>query len=244
MGKFFTVEVKPEIAASKQKLGAFSDGDLIFDWTSFQVPGGAKKLLNATAVLRSGNGAEATYALALTFAKSVNFVAPNSLGTIHATANGYGYQNHIIGGCVIEETDMSPDGLDFVAVGSAGAGSRFFATSLVLNGERDGGSFDGYDTLYVGGTTIDGDANLASTVQVSTETSTSSAAIVTKTTSILPCFAVGDVLHDEDDQALGTIKTITDATNLTLEANCANVSAVNKDIYNLNPIRLVLSFEM
>ena len=48
--KYFTVEVKPTIAASKQALAAFADGDLLFDWTSFQIPRGPAKLVNATIV--------------------------------------------------------------------------------------------------------------------------------------------------------------------------------------------------
>ena len=43
--KYFTVEVKPTIAASKQALAAFTDGDLLFDWTSFQIPRGPAKLV-------------------------------------------------------------------------------------------------------------------------------------------------------------------------------------------------------
>ena len=46
MGKYFTVTVKPEIAASKQDDGAFADGDLVFDWTAFNIPKGPAKLLN------------------------------------------------------------------------------------------------------------------------------------------------------------------------------------------------------
>ena len=79
--------------------------------------------------------------------------------------------------------------------------------------------------------------------EVATETATSTAAVVVKTTSALTTFAPGDVLHDEADQVLGTIKTVTNATNLVLTENCASVSAVNQDIYNLSPIRLILSFE-
>ena len=124
MGKFFTVEVKPEIAASKQALGAFANGDLVFDWTSFQVPSGANKLVNACVVARSGNGAEATYALNLFFGKTIDLAAPTSLGTVHATAAGTRYQNNLIGVCQIEETDMYSPGLDHVSVGFAGAGAR------------------------------------------------------------------------------------------------------------------------
>jgi len=34
---------------------------------------------------------------------------------------------------------------------------------------------------------------------------------------------------------------VTDATNLVLTKNCASVSAVNQDLYNVSPIQLILS---
>ena len=43
MGKYFTVEVKPTIAASKQNLGAFSANDVLFNWTEFDIPKGAAR---------------------------------------------------------------------------------------------------------------------------------------------------------------------------------------------------------
>ena len=85
--------------------------------------------------------------------------------------------------------------------------------------------------------------NFASTVQVATETATSTSELVVKTTSALTNFDKGDVLHDEDDQLIGTIKSITDANNIVLEENAASVSAVDKDLYNINPVKLILSFE-
>ena len=51
------------------------------------------------------------------------------------------------------------------------------------------------------------------------------------------------IVKDEADQAIGTIASITDANNIVLAANCASVSAVNKDLYVLNPIEIRLTFE-
>ena len=77
--------------------------------------------------------------------------------------------------------------------------------------------------------------------KVGTETATNTTAVVVKTTSALTNFAPGDVLHDEDDQVIGTVKSVTDATNIVLTKNCQSVSAVNKDLYNIHPIQLMLS---
>ena len=94
--------------------------------------------------------------------------------------------------------------------------------------------------LYIAAITK-GALDFRSTVQVSTETATNTTAVIVKTTSALTTFAPGDVLHDEDDLVIGTVKSVTDANNLVLTENCASVSAVNKDLYNIHPIQLLLS---
>ena len=243
MGKFHTITVKPTITASLQT-GAFGDGDLMFDWTSFDIPKGANKLVNVTALMRGTNGAAQSFALNLYFAKTLNSgaTAPGSLGTLNATANGTGYHNHLIGTCQVEEADINV-GLDIMAIANANGGTTTTGPSITLQGEPESGTNVGYDKLYVAGITPDGDPSFASTVQVSTETATSTAAVVVKTTSALINFDKGDVIHDEDDLVIGTIKTVDSATAITLAANCASVSAVNKDLYNINPITLILSFE-
>ena len=237
---YFTVEIKPTIAASKQALGAFADGDLVFDWTSFDIPRGPARLHQAMVVARGTDGVAQSFALNMFFAKTLNNgTAPGSLGTLHATANGTGYQNHILGVVQQEESDIKT-GTDIQYVANAGNGTRY-NPMLVVQGEPGTGTNVGYDKLYIGATTVDGTPNFASTVQVSTETATNTTAVVVKTTSALTTFDKNDVLHDEDDQVIGTIKSVTDATNLVLTKNCTSVSAVNKDLYNIHPIQLMLS---
>ena len=51
------------------------------------------------------------------------------------------------------------------------------------------------------------------------------------------------MLHDEDDRLIGTVKTVTDAENMIMTANLANATVNNKDLYNINPITLIMSFE-
>ena len=62
MGKYFTVEVTPTITASRQAANSsvYSAGDILFDWTSFQMPRGAARLIGLTAVMRGKNGASQT----------------------------------------------------------------------------------------------------------------------------------------------------------------------------------------
>jgi hypothetical protein len=244
--KHFAVTVKPTIPASNQT-GAFAQADVLFDWYGFDIPKGAAKLVGVTALVRKTNGSGANVLpFALYYAKSIDGVAPSSLGTPNATADGTGYYNNIIGKNSIEVKDFADDYLDVgvhVATLAAG-GADADKPSFVMQGEPDSGTNVGYDKLYVAGLTgASGVFDFASTVQVGTETTTSTAAVVVKTTSALTNFATGDVLHDEDDQVIGTIKTVDSATGITLEADCASVSAVNKDLYNISPITLILSFE-
>ena len=239
----FTVEVKPTIAASKQALGAFSNKDVLFEWTSFDIPKGAKKLVDVTLVVRGTDGVYQEKDTVLYFAKTKDGGAtePANMGGIHTSANGTGYFDHVIGAVQIVSGDFK-EGLDHLSIATLGHGaSANHQPSIVLQGEPESGTNVGFDKLYVGSTC--GAFNFASTVQVSTQTATNTTAVVVKTTSALITFAAGDILHDEDDQLIGTIKSITDANNIVLEENAASVSAVDKDLYNINPVKLILSFE-
>ena len=63
------------------------------------------------------------------------------------------------------------------------------------------------------------------------------------TTDADDVFAIGDVLHDENDRALGTVKSITSATEMIMTANLTSATVNAKDVYCINPIKLILSFE-
>ena len=59
---FFTIEVIPTLPADRQAANSsvFSAGDVLFNWTSFQIPRGAARLLGATVVFRGKNGGAQT----------------------------------------------------------------------------------------------------------------------------------------------------------------------------------------
>jgi hypothetical protein len=42
---------------------------------------------------------------------------------------------------------------------------------------------------------------------------------------------------------MGTVLTVDSATQMTMEANLANATVNNKDLYNINPITVIMSFE-
>ena len=46
--RYFSVEVKPTLPASKQHAAAFTAGDVLFDYTEFEIPKGTSRLIGAT----------------------------------------------------------------------------------------------------------------------------------------------------------------------------------------------------
>ena len=241
--KYFTVEVKPLLPASIQT-AAYAAGEILFDWTAIQIPRGVAKLISLTVLVRGTNGADQQgIDMELFFAKTVDSVAPVTLGTTGAAVDTPGWQNHLIGYTHMDASANAISSLDdLVFMSMMQMPSRGGAPGILLAGEPNSGDTVGHDTIYIAGL-AQGAYDFRSTVQVSTETAINTTAVVVKTTSALINFAAGDVLHDENDLVIGTIKTVTDAENLVLEADCGAVSAVNKDLYNINPFTFILGFE-
>jgi hypothetical protein len=233
MKKTFT-KVLPTMPASIQK-AAYADTEILFDW--HKVEGFKGSSIDGVQVIARGtDGADQTMVgIDLLFATShireeergisVDQVPP-TLGTTGAAIDTFQWKNNLVGYVPIAASDFI-DG-DLVVLN--------IATKSSLNIPVGG-------DLYVAAV-AKGALDFRSTVQVSTETATNTTAVVVKTTSALTTFAPGDVLHDEDDLVIGTVKSVTDATNIVLTENCASVSAVNKDLYNIHPIQLILSGSM
>ena len=231
-------KVIPTIVASIQAGAAFANEDILFDW--HKVDGFKVSEINGiTAIIRGTNGADQTMVdFELLFATSgikevtrgisVD-VAPPSLGTVNAGVSTYQWKNNLTGHFLF---DVDVTGRIF---NDGDIDVLNIATTSGLNIPV------GQD-LYIAAITK-GALDFRSTVQVSTETATNTTAVVVKTTGALVNFAPGDVLHDEDNLVIGTVKSVTDDTNLVLAENCAAVSAVNKDLYNINPVTVIMNFE-
>jgi len=228
--KTFT-KVLPTLPASIQK-AAYADTEILFDWHEVKGFKGAS-IDGIQVIVRGTNGADQTMVgIDLLFATShireeergisVDQVPP-TLGTTGAAVDTFQWKNNLVGYVPIVAGDFI-DG-DLVVLN--------IATKSGLNIPVSG-------DLYVAAI-AKGTLDFTSTVQVSTETATNTPNVVVKTTSALTSFAPGDVLHDEDDQVIGTVKSVTDANNIVLTKNCQSVSAVNKDLYNIHPIQLILS---
>ena len=84
---------------------------------------------------------------------------------------------------------------------------------------------------------------LHGTVIVDGVQASSQARLTCKTSSAAKSFAVGDIIHDEDDRLMGTVKSVDSATQMTMEDNLANASVDDKDLYNISPMAILLHFE-
>ena len=271
MGKFFNVEVKPTILASKLAT-VYGSGDVVFDWHAIDVPKGASKLMGVTAIMRQKHGTAGNeIPFQLVYAKSINNVAPSSLGTVNATASGTGYYNNVIGKSTFTANDYMSDILDngvtVVALAQGGASSE--KPSIVLEGEPDSGTNVGFDKLYVG-MIAEGafDFTTAAEISQAIDVSELSAAQFVNAdiegTDPRLVFAPGDVIHAADDVNIGEIESIPDAntinfkadgskttseTDFTVPADLAAWIAATGDLadgdelINVNPIKIILHFE-
>jgi len=242
---YFTVTVEPTMVASKQHTAAFSAKDILFDWTSFDMPKGTSKLIDVVLVARGTDGVYQEKDTVIYFAKTKDSgtTAPSSIGTVNATANGVGYFDHVIGAIQVSATDFK-EGLDSLSVASLGHGAATNqGPNLLLHGEPDSGTNVGYDKLYVAATC--GAYDFRSGMQVN-ETTFAAGAQTTITVDGVDAtlaFAPGDVIHAHDDAVLGTVSSITNATKIVLTA--ANTAAIenNDYLYNITPIKIILCFD-
>jgi len=259
MGKYFTIEVKPTMdVAAVADTGGTDDTEILFDWKGFDVPKGASKLIGVTARYTGINGTDySPKDFELFWAKSINKAAPPTLGPDGALVVSHGWFPNIIGRTFMDSSNGSNDG-DLImgniisaaapgggALGQSNANNLPMNNGLVLQGEPDSGVNVGYDRLYVAAISKEDNHTWgASTMECGSGLATTSPTLaVTDLSPILSGIGPGDVLRDEDDNLLGTVKSVDTATSMTMEANLGNASAAGKLVYNTCPITLVLSFE-
>ena len=254
MGKYFTVNVKPTIAASLQHIGAFGAGDVLFDWTSFNIPKGAAKLCGATALIRpkgSDRPASNNFAISLIFGKSGSTIGyANDIAFLSKKQT-----NDIIGSIELAVADLvGPDaGVNESCLSIASSGTHN-SGSIVLSPDPTSGTNVGYDQYYVAGiangaidfSSINAIAEDTDALHVDSQTITVDGSGM----DIGEHFIADDIIHigttvgaPAADSLIGTVATIDSATTFTLD-DVSPTALVDGDIlYNINPIRLVLHFE-
>mgnify|MGYP003628028760 CR=1 FL=1 len=259
MGKYFNVTVKPEIeVAALAAAGGTDDTEILFDWSGFDIPKGASKLIGITARYTGKNGVDFTpLDFECYWAKTINGAAPPTLGPDGALVVSHGWFPNIIGKTFMDSSNGRNDGDlimgNIISAAAPGGGTAAqsnannlpMTNALVLQGEPESGTNVGYDKLYVAAISKE-DNHIwgPSTMECGSGLATTSPTLaVTDLSPILSGIGPGDVLRDEDDNLLGTVKSVDLATSMTMEANLGNASAAGKLVYNTTPITLILSFE-
>ena len=153
MGKHFNAPVITPLVAASVQHAAFAEGDIVFDWTSFDIPKGGARLLGATITYRHNKVASQVGCLDLVFAKDGGTnTALTSLGTGNALYGVTNYANtDIIGFLPGKLADLSGEG---VAASAASVQTTSSSQSLILDPLATYtacGVNVGYDRYYIAG---------------------------------------------------------------------------------------------
>ena len=258
INKYFNVTVKPEISVAALAAGNIADTEIMSDWHGFDVPKGANRLIGMTILYTGKNGVDyAPTDFEIFWGKAnADGTAPPTLGPEGALVVSHGWFPNIIGKSYVDASDFKNDGdliMGNVLVPNTHGGSNTTAgtsnmgypnSQIVLEGVPNSGSNVGYDKLYIAVIAKDTHNWGPSTMTVDgTMVTTSPTLTVADLSPILSGVGPGDVLRDEDNNLLGTVKTVDSATQITMEDNLASASADDKLVYNTSPITFILSFE-
>ena len=227
--------IKPLVTASAQN-AAFAAGDILFDWTGFEIPRGTVKLLGATIKIRSKGDAGSTVQAAgvnLLFAKAPSpDTTPGSLGPLHAPITNFA-SNDVIGAMPSVSADIFGNRTLYQSTVSS--------SELVLEPNVNSGGNVGVDKYYVAGLAA-GALDFTTTCNVDGVQATNQKVLTVQTVDPRLFIAVGDVVHDEDNRLMGTVASGDSAQQLTMVANLSLASVDEKKIYNINPVDIILHF--
>ena len=252
---YFNVKFRPDmingdttqLVADNGDQAAFEDGDVLFDWHAIDIPKGSARVQGITVVMNGSNGSRQTERdIQFVFAKSVNGVAPPTLGVVNATATSLGTQNHIIGAFVVDSTVITR--LDPYSVFGANAGSdpKNGMHLPVLEGEEST-TQKGFQTIYVGGFAtgaLNFDTNVKANGAIDASADLANT-IVVDTVDARKAFSVGDLVYalGTDTQIPGKVESVTD-TLITFDTTNSTVDvADNDEILCATPIKIILHFE-
>jgi len=250
---YFTADVKPTIAASKQHAGAFTIGDVLFDWTEVQIPKGTSRVIGAAALVRpKGNSGSAAnlFGFFLVFSKTNT----QTFGVINSTPTRVP-TNDLLGILEIESTtSYLASTLKSTQIGMAGRASNTSSQANVLITPSQTGDNVGYDKFYVAGMANGAfDFSSINAIAEDTDAEHADSKVITMDGSSMDVrhsFINGDVVHigtsegtPAADSLIGTVASADSATQITLDAVSPTALVDGDILYNINPIRIILFFE-
>ena len=253
-GKYYLTEkIKPNI----DKMGnvAFTGDDVLFDWTSFEIPRGTAALRTFFATF-AGTEAVATnsHNFDLYFAKSIDGVAPPSLGDSNDAKNiikTTAARPWIIGHHSVDATEYEDSGDPLVGYNVLGNGrptANIAVTSkpIILEGEPAYTSTEGYQTIWVAALAASGLMDFGTGCIIAGDHPADDLTIVIDGVDADDVFAVGETIiaFDADGSGETTIGNVTAvaADLITVDA-AATLIADDDEVCHLNPMVFRFGFE-
>ena len=265
MGKYYlTEEIKPNI----DLLGnvAHTADDLMFDWQAFEIPKGTAAIKSFMFKIAGTNGTSQGKNFDVFFAKSIDGVAPPSLGVSNqsksairsAACRPYIIAYHGVDMSLVED---QPDSL--VAYNVLGNGkpetdiSAPSTAPIIIEGESDfpgdsthSATTQGYQTIFVAVTCQTFDFGTGVLLNQAGNQAASATAIdlVIDGTDADDVFAVGDKLisfvaaNGSSPKLIGTITSIPDADSIVVDA-VAEAFDDDTEICNRNPFTFRFGIE-
>jgi hypothetical protein len=258
MTTYFTKEIKPTIAASKQHAGAFGSGTILFDWTEFKIPSGGAKLIGASVLVRPKGDATPTannFALGVLFSKGSSTGAPSSIGTVQSVLDNTP-RNDYMGVMEFASGNFGPaTSKGTVIAQSSGASGSGSFTPIVFSQENSIHRSASEDTFYIAGFSNSNSLTFES-INAIAETGAADAASTQVITmdgtgmDVREHFIAGDIVHigtsvgsPAADSLIGTVASADSATQITLEAVSPTALVDGDILYNIHPVRVLLHFE-
>tara|TARA_R110000787_G_scaffold16917_1_gene53679 strand:+ start:26 stop:814 length:789 start_codon:yes stop_codon:yes gene_type:complete len=160
MGKYIAT-VTPDFNAGAATGSVYSDNDILFTWTPFEIPKtlGVVELKNIYATWPGIDGATGNvFDISLYFAKSINGEAPASFGTIHAAPTvviSNAFRRNLIGWTYLDASDGAEQHLGGGAITSYNIFNRAANMPTIMLKNDDtriyGSTTEGYQTIWVAG---------------------------------------------------------------------------------------------
>ncbi len=246
-----TNAISPDIALGNL---VFSAGDVLFDWTAFEIPLGTVELKDVSGyIMGTDTASQQGELFNLIFAKSINGAAPTSLGTINSAVDSVNTmlcRNNIIGYYSVDFGEQADAVLDsmisynvFGSNFSTGTNPNF--QGLVLEGEPAGATRAGYQTIYVAGV-AESSLNFGTGVLIAGTHSADDLTVVVDGNDADEVFAVGDVIYaaNASSGADATADmTITAVAEELITVSSAPAITDDFEVVPKNPISLRFGFE-
>jgi len=242
--KFFTTTTEPVITSGATAFGA---DDAMFDWTPIQIPKGSCALASISGYIMGKNGDDQATGgiIDLFFARSIDGVAPPTIGTINSAiskANAVAFRRHLIGYMSLD-MDERTDSTDPLASYNA-FGLAFNSTinnsynPIIMEAEAEAKA-NGFQTIYVAGASqaafdfgtgvLCAGEHAADDLTIVIDNGSGAASIALNT------LAVGDEIVISNDTAIGKITALTNVL-ITVDA-APNILADNAEIVPKFPLR-------